>query len=245
MSACQCSTSLCAEHQQSFLDILADVPGRLATMMVSVAKQSVTGGQGGSVKNDDDRPLPVDMGASEARLILRAELVAVVVRVQHCLGVQPRDGDRDVPGVCAWLARLMPTLARHPEATEWYGRIRKAYDRTTKAIDLPPERVRAGRCSCNAVLYTVAGRETVQCKPCGLRYNVADMQDAEIAKVRDYQDTAMTVIRVLGIAGIKIKRKRLENWAARGQLTTTEDHRGKIYTVGHVYDLYNQMEGAQ
>ena len=115
--------------------------------------------------------------------------------------------------------------------------------RTTKAIDLPPERVRAGRCACGTVLYTVAGRETVQCKPCGHRYNVRDMQDAEIAKVRDYQDTAMTVIRVLAIAGIKIKRQRLEQWAARGQLTTTTDHRGTIYTVGHVYDLYNQMEG--
>lgn len=240
---CQCSTSLCPEHVQSFIDILGDIPDRLATMMVSVAKQSVMGGNGGSVKNDDDRPLPVDIGASDARLILRAELVAVVVRAQHCLGVQPRDKDRDIPGVCAWLVRLMPTINRHPEAAEWYGRIRKAYDRTTKAIDLPPERVRAGRCSCNAVLYTVTGRETVQCKPCGLRYNVADMQAAEIGKVRDYQDTAMTVIRVLGIAGIKIKRQRLEQWAARGQLTTTEDHRGAIYTVGHVYDLYNQMEG--
>lgn len=242
---CPCtSTALCPEHVQSFTDILADVPGRLATMMVSVAKQSVMGGQGGSVKNDDNRPLPVDIGASDARLILRSELVAVVARVQHCLGAQPREQDRDIPGVCAWLARLMPTITRHPESVEWYGRIAKAYVRTTKAIDLPPERVRAGRCSCGEVLYTVTGRETVQCKPCGLRYNVRDMQDAEIARVRDYQDTAMTVIRVLAIAGIKIKRQRLEQWAARGQLTTTTDHRGTIYTVGHVYDLYNQMEGV-
>lgn len=243
---CPCSTTLCAEHQQSFLDILGDVPDRLATMMVSIAKQSVTGGQGGSVKNDDDRPLPVNIGASDARLVLRAELVSVAVRVQHCLGIQPGEGEaRDMAGACTWLARHMPQMARHPECVDWYGRIRSAYDKTTKAIDLPPERVRAGRCSCNEVLYTVAGRETVQCKPCGLRYNVADMQAAEIAKVRDYQDTAMTVIRVLGLAGIKIKRKRLENWADRGQLTTTEDHRGRIYTVGHVYDLYNRMEGAR
>jgi hypothetical protein len=234
---------LCPEHQQSFIDILGDVPDRLATMGITIAKQAVTAGQGGSPKNDDDRPIPIDLGASEANTILRATFVTLTVRVQHCLGEQPRD--QSMRGCAAWLLKLMPRIAAHPESVQWYGDLAKAYARTTKAIDLPPERVRAGRCSCNAVLYTVAGRETVQCKPCGLRYNVADMQAAEIGRVRDYQDTAMTVIRVLGLAGIKIKRKRLENWAARGQLTTTEDHRGKIYTVGHVYDLYNQMEGVQ
>lgn len=243
---CPCTTtSLCAEHQQSFLDILADVPGRLATMMVSVSKQSVTGGQGGSVKNDDDRPLPVNIGASDARLILRAELVSVAGRVQHCLGTQIQPGRRTIPGVCTWLAGQMPAIVRHPESPDWYGRIRKAYDRTTKAIDLPPERVRAGRCSCNAVLYTVAGRETVQCKPCGLRYNVADMQAAEIGRVRGYTDTAAVVIRVLAAAGIKIKLTRLTNWADRGQLEYETTDAGRLYTVGNVYDLYNRMEGSK
>jgi hypothetical protein len=229
---------LCAEHQQSFLDILGDVPDRLATMMVSVAKQAVMGGNGGSVKNDDDRPLPLNIGASDARLILRAELVSVVVRVQHCLGIQPRNTERDVPGVCAWLARHMPQIAGHPEATEWYGRIRKAYDRTTKAIDLPPERVRAGRCSCNAVLYTIEGRETVQCKPCGLRYNVQEMRDAEIAKVRGYTGTATEVLRVLAHAGIKMKLKKLTSWAEHKQVTYTVIDGTKHYTVGDVHDVY-------
>lgn len=242
---CPCTTtSLCAEHQQSFLDILADVPDRLATMMVSVAKQSVTGGQGGSVKNDDDRPLPVNIGASDARLALRAELIYVIIRVRRCLG-EGRLFGGDVPAACAWLARLMPRMVQHPECGDWYTRIRAAYDRTTKAIDLPPERVRAGRCSCNAVLYTVAGRETVQCKPCGLRYNVADMQAAEIGKVRDYTDTAAVVLRVLAAAGIKIRLTRLTNWADRGQIDYETTDAGRLYTVGNVYDLYNRMEGTK
>jgi len=237
---CPCtSTALCPEHVQSFIDILADIPGRLATMMVSIAKQSVMGGQGGSVKNDDNRPLPVDIGASDARTILRAEVVAVAVRVQHCLGVMPGEAEaRDMPGACAWLTRMMPRMTRHPEAPDWYGRIAKAYLRTTKAIDLPPERVRAGRCSCNEVLYAVVGRETVQCKPCGLRYNVRDMQDAEIAKVRGYSGPAAEVLRVLAFAGVKLKLKKLTSWAEHNQVTYSIVGGTKHYTVGDVHDVY-------
>lgn len=244
---CPCTaTSLCAEHQQSFLDILGDVPDRLATMMVSVAKQSVIGGNGGSVKNDDDRPLPINIGASDARLALRAELVSVVVRVQHCLGVQPRDKDRDIPGVCAWLARLMPTMVRHPECGDWYARIRSAYDKTTKAIDSPPERVRAGRCpECHEVLYAGAGNEKVRCRPCGKSYDVAALQDEEIGRVRDYTNTAAVVLRVLAAAGIKIRLTRLTKWADRGQIEYETTDAGRLYTVGNVYDLYNRMEGSK
>lgn len=236
---CPCtSTTLCPEHVQSFTDILADVPGRLATMMVSVAKQSVMGGQGGSVKNDDNRPLPVDIGASDARLILRAELVNIVARVQHCLSITPGEKDRDVPGVCAWLTRNMGRMTQHPECPDWYGRLAKAYLRTTKAIDLPPERVRAGRCSCGEVLYAVVGRETVQCKPCGLRWDVAEMQDAEIAKVRGYSGTAAEVLRVLAFAGVKMKLKKLTSWAEHNQVTYTTVEGVKHYTVGEVHDVY-------
>lgn len=242
---CPCTaTSLCAEHQQSFLDILADVPDRLATMMVSVAKQSVTGGQGGSVKNDDNRPLPINIGASDARLALRAELVNVVARVQHCLGEHPRQ--RDVPGVCAWLATLMPRMTQHPECGDWYTRIRAAYDKTTKAIDTPPERVRAGRCyECNEVLYAGAGNEMVRCRPCGISYTVTNLQDEEIGRVRDYRAGAAMIVKVFAHAGIKLKLKTLASWADRGQVTfaTTED--GRVYTVGDVYDVYNRAEGAK
>lgn len=245
MNRCECTaTAICAEHQQSFLDILADVPDRLATMMVSIAKQSVTGGQGGSVKNDDNRPLPVNIGASEARHALRSELVSVIVRVRYCLGEGPRPGG-DVPAACAWLARLMPRMVQHPECGDWYTRIRAAYDKTTKAIDTPPERVRAGRCAeCHAVLYAGAGHEKVRCRACNLSYDVAALQDEEIGRVREYTNTAAVVLRVLAAAGIKIKLTRLTNWADRGQIEFQQHPDGsRHYTVGNVYDLYNRMEG--
>jgi hypothetical protein len=242
MNTCQCSTSLCADHQQSFIDILGDVPDRLATMMVSIAKQSVTGGQGGSVKNDDDRPLPVNIGASDARLILRAELVSVAIRVQHCLGVQPRDNDRDVPGVCAWLARLMPRIVQHPEAVDWHHRILTAYTKTTKAIDLPPERIRAGKCViCLGTLYTVAGHEKVRCKPCNVSYVVADLQEAEREKIMDFTANAATVLRALEMAGTKIKLKTLTSWADRGQVAFTTDQRGRIFRVGDILKTVAEM----
>jgi hypothetical protein len=230
---------LCPEHQQSFIDILGDVPDRLATMGVTIAKQAVTAGQGGSPKNDDDRPLPIDLGASEANTILRATFVTITVRVQHCLGEQPRD--QSMRGCTAWLLKLMPRIAAHPESVQWYGDLAKAYDRTTKAIDLPPERVRAGRCSCGAVLYTVTGRETVQCKPCGLRWDVGDMQDAELERVKNYAGTATEVLRVMARAEIKIRLTRLTKWADREKVAFTTDERGRIFTVGDVHATYKTM----
>lgn len=239
---CPCTaTAICAEHQQSFLDILADVPDRLATMMVSIAKQSVTGGQGGSVKNDDNRPLPVNIGASEARHALRSELVSVIVRVRYCLGEGPRPGG-DVPAACAWLARLMPRMAQHPECPDWYHRIRTAYDKTTKAIDTPPERVRAGECAkCLQTLYTVEGHEMVRCRTCSISYNVGELQDATLAKLMSYTSTATNIIRVLSAHGTKIRLTRLTKWADRGQVPCTLYPGDRLFTIRDVLDTYEAM----
>jgi hypothetical protein len=231
---------LCDGHQQSFDSILADIPDRLGTMAVTISKQSVMGGQGGRPVNDDDRPLPVNLGAAEANHALRAELVTLTVRVQHCLCEQPRD--RSMTGVTAWLRALMPRIAKHPEAVQWYEAISRSYDRTTKAIDIAPERVRAGKCDgCDTVLYTVEGRETVKCKPCDLSHDVQELQAAELEKIRGYAGTAAQVVRALNHAEVKLKLRKLTYWADRGVVPTVEDERGRIYMVGDVLDAMDDI----
>jgi hypothetical protein len=232
---CECSTTLCVAHQQSLDVILADIPDRLSTMSVTISKQSVMGGQGGRPVNDDDRPLPVNLGAADANQALRAELVNLTVRVQHCLTEQPRN--RTMLGVTAWLRALMPRIAKHPESVSWYETISKAYERTTKAIDIAPERVRAGKCDgCSATLYTVEGRETVTCKPCATTYDVWELQYAELEKIRGYAGTAAQVLRALNHAEVKLKMRKLTYWADRGVVPTIQDERGRIYRVGDVLD---------
>lgn len=239
---CDCGTTLCAEHQQSFLDILADAPGRLSTMNVSIMKQAVMGGQGGKPTNDDDRPLPINMGAAEAQKELMVALAETCRRVRHCL---PEGSLPSYAGIPSWLAGLMPRIVLHPESVDWYHRIANAYSATTKAIDLPPERVRAGRCSaCNQVLYTVEGNEKVRCRPCLLSYDVEELRAAEIAKVRAYSGTATEVLRVLEHAGIKIKLKKITSWAEHNQVTYSLVDGVKHYTVGDVHDVYNAKRGA-
>jgi hypothetical protein len=92
-------------------------------------------------------------------------------------------------------------------------------------IDLPAERVRAGRCvdGCNQVLYTVEGNEKVRCRPCLKSYDVETLRAEEIARVRSYTGTAAEVLRVLEHAGVRIKLKRLTSWADRGQVTYATD----------------------
>jgi hypothetical protein len=240
---CECGTTLCPEHQQSFLDILADIPGRLTTMNVSIMKQAVMGGQGGKPTNDDDRPLPINMGAADAQKALMVALAETTRRVRHCL---PEGTCPSYPGIPRWLAGLMPRIVLHPESVDWYHRIANAYSATTKAIDLPPERVRAGRCSgCNEVLYTVEGHEKVRCRPCLISYDVAALQSQEIEQVRSYRGSAAEVLRVLRHAEIKIRLTRLTKWADRDQVRWVPGPDGRSFTVGDVYDTYLTMEKAK
>lgn len=242
MNKCECGTTLCPEHRQSFVDILADVPGRLTTMNVSIMKQAVVGGQGGKPKNDDDRPLPVNLGAAEAQRELMVALAETCRRVRHCLpeGTCPSYG-----AIPSWLTGLMPRIVAHPEAVDWYHRIRNAYENTTKAIDLPPERIRAGKCAeCSSVLYTVEGHEKVRCRPCNISYSVWELQTLELLQVRNYRGTATEVLRVLAHAEVKIRLTRLTKWADRAQVPFTTDERGRIFTVGDVLDTHKLMSKA-
>lgn len=240
---CNCDTVLCAEHQQAFLDILADIPDRLATMAVTISKQAVMGGQGGKPTNDDDRPLPVHLGAVEAKVNLRAALVNTAVRVRHCFTEQPPQ--RTIGGVCQWLRHMMPRMIYHPEAIGWYQTIANAYATTTKMIDLPPERIRAGVCHCGETLYAYAGKEMVRCSVCHIPHYVEALQEAELAKVENYTGTAAEVLRVLHRAEIKIRLSRLTKWADRDKLTFTLNEDGsRIFRVGEVLEVYNKMTHA-
>lgn len=241
MTTCDCTTILCAECHQSFLDILEDIPDRLATMTVSITKQAVMGGQGGKPTNDDDRPLPVNLGAADARIELRAQLVNTALRVKHCLTERPQA--KTIGEVCAWLRRLMPRMVNHPECINWYQGIATAYQHTTKLIDRPPERIRAGVCDCGETIYTFAGNNNhAECRKCGSMHDVWSLQQAEIDKVQAYTGTAAEVLRVLAHADIKIRLTRLTKWADRGHVNFTTIDGARHFTVGDVHETYLRME---
>ena len=135
-----------------------------------------------------------------------------------------------------WAIKLMPRIVQHPESVTWYQGIYKAYERTTKAIDAPPERVRAGTC-CGITLYTVEGRENVTCKQCGTIHDVTELQGQTLERLRNYEDTAANVIRALNGASVPLKMRKLTYWADHGIIPTTTDERGRVYKVGDVLDL--------
>jgi hypothetical protein len=221
------------------LDILADVPAQLTAMNASITKQSVAGGQGGKVQNDDDRPMPINFGAAEAQKDLMLELAKVTRRIRHCL---PEGTCPSYPGIPKWITGLMPRIVNHPEAVDWYNGIRTAYEKTVKAIDLPPEQVRAGTCGeCNAPLYTAAGNEKVRCRPCGISYDVANLQGEMLERVLDYNSTAQQVVRVMTAAGIPMKLTRLTKWADRRQVAFTDSDIGRIFTVRDVLETHKAM----
>lgn len=240
---CGCGTGLCAEHQQSFLDILADIPAQLTAMNASITKQSVAAGQSGKPVNDDDRPAPINFGAAEAQRDLMLQLAQTCRRIRHCLPEGTLPSHKGIP---QWMAGLMPRIVQHPESVDWYQRIRGAYEKAVRVIDLPAERVRAGTCpDCSQPLYVTAGNETVKCRPCDVSWDVAHLRGEMLAKVMDYSDTAQNIVRVLNASYVPLKLKRLTSWADRRQVTFTETDIGRVFVVRDVLAVIEKVERGE
>lgn len=235
---CECGTVLCAYCQQSFLDILTDIPHQLTAMNASITKQAVTGGQGGKPVNDDDRPTPINFGAAEAQRDLMLELARTCRRIRHCLPEGTLPSHKGIP---KWMADLMPRIVQHPESVDWYQGIRGAYEKAVRVIDLPAERVRAGECQCGQILYATAGKESVKCRDCETSHNVKDLQADTLSKVLDYADTAQRIVDVFNGAGHTLRLTRLTKWADRRQVAFTETDIGRVFTVRDVLQTYNEM----
>lgn len=240
---CECSTGLCAQCQQSFLDILADIPHQLTAMNASIMKQAVTGGQGGKPTNDDDRPTPINFGAAEAQRDLMMQLAVTCRRIRHCLPEGTLPSHKSIP---KWMAGLMPRIVQHPESVDWYAGILAAYERAVRVIDLPAERVRVGTCpGCHQALYTTADKETVKCRDCDTSHDVRELQADTLTKVLDYCDTAQNIVHVMTAAHKPIKLKRLTSWADRRQIPYTDTDIGRVFVVRDVLRVMEKVENGE
>jgi hypothetical protein len=133
-------------------------------------------------------------------------------------------------------------MVQHPESVDWYQRIRAAYEKAVRVIDLPAERVRAGECSgCGEILYATAGKGTVTCKPCDEKHDVRELQAGTLARVLDYADTAQRIVDVFNGSGHPLRLTRLTKWADRRQVVFTETDIGRVFTVRDVLNTYQEM----
>ncbi len=141
-----------------------------------------------------------------------------------CMGIRFRRPPSALAEALSWLATQAEWLRHQPEAAEAFDELDDACAQLARLVDRPGrggERL-VGMCDCGRTIYASHGRDVVQCKPCGARWNVTESHDILL---KHLDGKLVTVPEALDMAGwLDVDRTReqirklLTGWVGRGQV---------------------------
>lgn len=217
---------------------LGDIPALVADLDLTLSRQ--TGGQRyGTIGRAADKPLPYDLGASDALGGLRVVLVGWV-RVLDLGDVMPAD---DLPSMARWLQARIVRIVGHVAGAEIASEVHEAVRQSVRVGAVPQERLWAGPCgtgTCSVDIYATPGSTTAVCRSCGAEHDVP-------ARRQWMRDALEEVLLTSGqIAGLSphlleetVSRDRLKKWVRRelifAQAVNAMGH--PTYRVGDVRAL--------
>lgn len=175
-------------------------------------------------------------------------------------------GVRDDPADLArWLGEHEREIRRHEAASELWQEIHDLVEQVRRVVDRRPDRQYLGVCSepirteavldehgqelpevlvierCDADLYAIDGRPTVDCRACGARHHVEHRRKVLLDAVDDQLGTASEIARALAAyADVELKVERVRKWYSRGQIAQyppRDGDRWPRYRVGDVREL--------
>lgn len=193
---------------------LGDVPAlweELDTVLTRQARYSDPEGRGG------EKAVPFNIKASELGTALRGLLNTWCRLIAEERG---KDLPEDHPAAVArWLLNQVTWLRHHRAGSEAVEELTDAVNAVRRAVDRPAERIYAGPCAdCGGDLYGKPGAVSVDCRPCGLNYDVAEMVAWMQAEARSRLVTAKESIVLLGRFGLPLSQKTIEKWRQRERL---------------------------
>jgi hypothetical protein len=237
---------ICRQDAQSLADALLAGAGHAEDAWTVIARQARYGTASRGARSE---PLPVDLTAAE-RLAAAANTMATWARhvceergtelparrpllgpfclpgCEHtsCAGARRRLPPSDLAEAAAWLATQVDWLRKRPEAGEAFDELHDACSILARLVDRPGTaglRL-VGMCDCGKILYAPHGRDVVQCKPCGARWNVTESQEILLGHL---DGKLVTVPEALDMAGWldtdrtrEQIRKLLTGWIHSGRL---------------------------
>lgn len=167
--------------------------------------------------------------------------------------------------LAAWLGTHEREVRRHEAVGELWQEIRDLVAQVRRVVDRRPDRQYLGVCSwalevgppvyvnsfeapfrevisrCDADLYAVDGRSTVDCRQCGARHHVEHRRATLLDAVDDQLGTAAEIARALAAYGdIDLRVERIRKWYSRGQIAQyapRDGDRWPRYRVGDVREL--------
>ena len=165
-----------------------------------------------------EQALPFNPTASELGWVLRNTLSTWCRLIAEERGrVLP---DSDTPAaVAGWLLHHTTWLRHHRAGHEAVEEITSVVGKIRQAVDRPAERIYAGPCKdCNGDMYGKPGAAMVECRPCGLEYDVAEMVAWMHSELRGKLVTAREATVLLGRMGLPVQQKTIDKWFERKRL---------------------------
>lgn len=164
-----------------------------------------------------ERSLPFNPEASEIGWVLRNTLSTWCRLIAEERGkALPEDNPA---AVARWMLSHVTWLRHHRAGADAVDEITSVVHKVRCIIDRPAERIYAGPCQdCGGDLYGKPGAVSVECRPCGLHYDVAEMVAWMQSEARSRLVTAKEAIVLLGRFGLPLSQKTIEKWRQRDRL---------------------------
>lgn len=245
------NTHLCADCNTELATLLGDIRALVFELDITLSKQRRFEQQTSSSRTAE-QALPYDISASNMLHELHAALSVIVERCikQHVRSVDYRNSTpgKSSQSMSSWLLWRVDGIAAHPWAAETLHTLQRINDRALLVIDRPPERTFAGPCDeCGRDLYASAGRATVECRACGLTYDLTARREWLLHAVDDQLATATEIARALTSLDMPVTSERIWQWRHRERIEQrgTDRRQRPLYRVGDVVTLLIEHAGQR
>jgi hypothetical protein len=119
-----------------------------------------------------------------------------------------------------WLLNHVIWLRHHRAGAEAVEEITSVVGQVRKAVDRPAERIYAGPCKdCGGDMYAKPDATSVDCRPCGLQYDVGEMRDWMRSQVYGRLVTAREGVVLLSRFGLPVQQKTIDKWWERKRIS--------------------------
>lgn len=152
-----------------------------------------------------EKPLPINLHAADQR----TEIVAILHGWARCLWEESGSPEEHAPAepVGEWLAARVDAIRLREWAPDAFSEIEGHAATGWTAVDLPPETVCLGHCTCGQPLRAPVGKTTVRCpdQECGATHDVQERRDRMLAASDDMELPAATIARALEVTPAAIR----------------------------------------
>lgn len=221
---------------------LGDIPAlweQLDIVLTRQARYSDPEGRGG------EKAVPFNIKASELGTALRGLLSTWCRLIAEERG---KDLPEDHPAAVArWLLHQVTWLRHHRAGGEAVDEITNAVNEVRRVVDRPAERIYAGPCAdCGGDMYGKPDAASVECRPCGLEYDVAGRVAWMKSQVYGRLVTAKEGAVLLSRFGLTTTRNRIDLWHHRKLITAAgHDLDGKqLFLIDDLMDRASKLDAA-